>query len=77
MTTAMTIKNNTKVTQRLEELPGDSGEPEDILGEPRLLKPLTKAVVERTLDTEFTHQLGYANRNGKSGKRSSPKRGRS
>lgn len=79
MTTAMTIKNNTKVDQLLDELLKGYKKPEDILGETGLLKQLTQAVVERALDAELTHHLGYAKhdpagrgtgnaRNGKSGK---------
>ncbi len=79
MTTAMTIKNNTKVDRLLDELLKGYKKPEDILGETGLLKQLTQAVVERALDAELTHHLGYAKhdraghgsgnaRNGKSGK---------
>jgi len=75
----MTITNNTKVTQLLDELLKDYRKPEDILGATGLLKQLTKAVVERALDAELTHHLGYIKhdpagygsgntRNGKSGK---------
>src|SRR3989344_396566 len=79
MTTAMTIKNNVKATQLLDELLKDYQKPADILGESGLLKQLTQAVVERALDAELTHHLGYEKhdpagggsgnaRNGKSGK---------
>jgi putative transposase len=33
--------------------------PEDLIGEQGLLKQLTKAVVERALNAELTHHLGY------------------
>lgn len=33
--------------------------PEDLLGEKGLLKELTKALVERALEGELTHHLGY------------------
>jgi putative transposase len=33
--------------------------PEDLIGENGLLKQLTKAVLERALNAELTHQLGY------------------
>jgi putative transposase len=59
MTTVMTIKNNTKVDQLLDELLKGYQKPEDILGESGLLKQLTKAVVERALGAELTHHLGY------------------
>ena len=32
---------------------------EDIIGESGLLKQLTKAILERALESELTHQLGY------------------
>jgi putative transposase len=78
MTTAMTIKNS-KAAALLDELLKDYRKPEDILGESGLLKQLTQAVVERALDAELTHHLGYAKhdpagrgtgnaRNGKSAK---------
>jgi putative transposase len=79
MTTTMTLKNNAKAAQLLDELLKDYKNPEDILGASGLLKQLTQAVVERALDAELTHHLGYAKhdpaghgsgnaRNGKSGK---------
>ena len=61
----------------LEELLKDYKSPEDLLGQEGLLKELTKALVEKALDGELTHHLGYpkhsvskgANaRNGKSKK---------
>ena len=33
--------------------------PEDLIGEQGLLKQLTKALVERALNAELTHHLGY------------------
>src|SRR5881394_3579820 len=33
--------------------------PEDLIGEQGLLKQLTKALVERAMDAELTHHLGY------------------
>src|SRR5438445_13560533 len=54
--------------------------PEDLIGENGLLKQLTKALVERALNAELTHHLGYGkndpqgrgsgnSRNGKSRKK--------
>src|SRR5215467_969339 len=54
--------------------------PEDLIGENGLLKQLTKALVERAMNAELTHQLGYKkndpqgrgsgnSRNGKSRKK--------
>src|SRR6516162_11350889 len=37
--------------------------PEDLIGENGLLKQLTKALVERALNAELTHHLGYAKNN--------------
>src|SRR6185503_5053889 len=33
--------------------------PEDLIGEDGLLKQLTKALIERAMKAELTHQLGY------------------
>ncbi len=61
----------------LEELLKDYKSPEDLLGQDGLLKELTKALVEKALDGELTHHLGYPKhsaskggnaRNGKSKK---------
>jgi putative transposase len=41
-----------------ELLAGYKG-PEDLIGEHGLLKQLTKALVERALNAELTHHLGY------------------
>src|SRR5918911_2812683 len=43
----------------LDQLLKDYQKPEDILGENGLLKQLTKAVLERALQAEITHHLGY------------------
>jgi putative transposase len=43
----------------LDELLKDYQKPEDILGENGLLKQLTKAVIERAMQVELTHHLGY------------------
>jgi transposase-like protein len=44
----------------LDELLKDYTNPQDILGEHGLLKPLTKRLVERALDAALTAHLGYA-----------------
>ena len=57
----------------------DYQKPEDIIGDNGLLKQLTKAILERALESELTHELGYKkhsptgrnrgnSRNGKSSK---------
>ncbi len=43
----------------LDELLKDYKGPEDITGPDGLLKQLTKAVIERTIQAEMTEQLGY------------------
>jgi hypothetical protein len=50
----MTI--NSKV---LDDLLADYKKPEDVIGENGLLKQLTKALLERALQTELTGHLGY------------------
>ena len=63
----------------IDELLQGYEKPEDIVGDSGLLKQLTKSILERALETELTHQLGYAknssegrnsgnNRNGKGSK---------
>jgi putative transposase len=64
----------------LDELLKDYQKPEDLLGQRGLLQQLSKALIERVLDGEMTHHLGYEkhspegrnsgnSRNGKSRKR--------
>jgi putative transposase len=43
----------------IDELLKDYKKPEDITGEDGLLKQLTKAILERALESELTHELGY------------------
>src|ERR687886_3073154 len=43
----------------LDELLKDYRKPEDLLGDNGLHQQLTKALVERALDSELTHHLGY------------------
>lgn len=43
----------------IDELLKDYQKPEDLLGENGLLKELTKRLVERALEGEMTHHLGY------------------
>ena len=50
----MTINNDL-----IDQLLADYQKPEDVLGENGLLKQLTKAVLERALQAELTHHLGY------------------
>ena len=70
----MTIRD-----ELLEELLKDYKNPEDLLGKNGLLKQLTKRLVEKAMEAELTHHLGYEkhspagnntgnSRNGKSSK---------
>src|ERR1051325_5803794 len=70
----------------LDELLKDYQQPEDLLGESGLLQQLSKALIERVLEGELTHHLGYQkhatagnatsnSRNGKSHKTLKGKRG--
>lgn len=43
----------------LDELIKDYKNPEDLLGENGLLKQLTKALLERAMNAELTHELGF------------------
>jgi putative transposase len=43
----------------LDELIKDYKTPEDLIGQSGLLKQLTKALMERALDAELAHHLGY------------------
>lgn len=43
----------------IDELLKNYQKPEDVIGENGLLKQLTKALLERAMDTELTHHLGY------------------
>lgn len=43
----------------LDELIRDYKNPEDLIGEQGLLKQLTKALLERAMEAELTHELGY------------------
>lgn len=72
--------------QVLDELLKDYKTPDDMLGNNGLLQQLTKALVERALEGEMTHHLGYPlhdfsgdnsgnSRNGKSKKTITGKRG--
>lgn len=50
----------------LDELIKDYKNPEDLIGENGLLKQLTKALLERAMEAELTHELGYE-KNARSG----------
>jgi putative transposase len=44
----------------IDKLLADYRGPEDLIGEQGLLKQLTKALVERAMQAELTHHLGYS-----------------
>lgn len=46
-------------TELIDELLKDYQKPEDIIGENGLLKQFVKAVLERAMNAELTHHLGY------------------
>ncbi|MBI3653715.1 MAG: transposase, partial [Acidobacteria bacterium] len=46
----------------LDELMKDYRSPEDLLGEAGLFNQLKKALLERALEGELTHHLGYSKR---------------
>ena len=46
-------------TELIDELLKDYQKPEDIIGENGLLKRFIKAVLERAMNAELTHHLGY------------------
>ena len=52
-------RSKTNMDVLLDELLKDGQSPQDILGEHGLLKGLTKRLVERALQAELTHHLGY------------------
>lgn len=43
----------------LDQLLNEYEKPEDLLGDQGILQQLTKALVERALEGELTHHLGY------------------
>jgi putative transposase len=45
--------------QMADKLLADYKKPEDVLGESGILKQMTKAILERALQGEMTHHLGY------------------
>src|SRR6266571_1285680 len=69
---AMTIRR-----ELIDELLKDYEQPEDILGEGGLFKELTKAVIERCLETELDTHLGYAKHTRKGNARGNMRNGHS
>ena len=50
-------------TELIDELLKDYQKPEDIIGENGLLKRFVKAILERAMNAELTHHLGYEKHN--------------
>ena len=57
-----------------DELIKDYKNPEDLLGEQGLLKQLTKALLERAMEAELTHELGFEKHDRQTAKESSNRR---
>ena len=55
----MTKESTPINTDLINQLLKDYNSPEDVLGDNGLLKQLTKAVLERAMQAELTHHLGY------------------
>ncbi len=53
-------------TDLIDELLKDYQKPEDIIGDNGILKQLTKAILERALESELTHELGYEKHSSRS-----------
>ena len=67
MSETQNLKLPDEINEALDKLIKTYSKPEDIMGENGLLKRLTKAVIERALEGEMTHHLGYEK--GEVGKR--------
>src|SRR2546426_12187349 len=61
----------------IDKLLGDYQKPEDLIGENGLLKQLTKALVERAMNTELTHHLGYKKNDAQGRGRGNSRNGKS
>lgn len=55
----MTKESNVINLDLIDQLLADYKSPEDVLGENGLLKQLTRAVLQRAMQAELTHHLGY------------------
>src|SRR3954451_7028201 len=61
----------------IDKLLGDYQKPEDLIGENGLLKQLTKALVERAMNAELTHHLGYSKNDAKGRSNGNSRNGKS
>jgi putative transposase len=64
-------------TDLIDQLLKDYHSPEDVLGENGLLKQLTKAVLERAMQAELTHHLGYSKHSPAGNKSGNSRNGKS
>ena len=58
----------------LDELIKDYKNPEDLIGENGILKQLTKALLERAMEAELTHELRYEKHDRNSAKETDNRR---
>jgi putative transposase len=64
-------------TDLIDELLKDYKQPDDVLGENGLLKQLTKAVLQRAMQAELTHHLGYSKHSPKGHQSGNSRNGKS
>jgi putative transposase len=64
-------------SQLLDQLLKDYKRPEDLLGEQGILQQLSKALIERVLQSELTHHLGYEKHSPKGRNSGNSRNGRS
>ncbi len=64
-------------TELIDQLLADYQQPEDVLGENGLLKQLTKALLERAMQAELTHHLGYSKHDPKGNHSGNSRNGKS
>lgn len=64
-------------TDLIDELLKDYKQPDDVLGENGLLKQLTKAVLQRAMQAELTHHLGYSKHDPKGNQSGNSRNGNS
>src|SRR2546421_504245 len=60
----------------LDELLKNYKKPEDIIGENGLLKQLSKAILEKALEGELTHHLGYEKHSKEGSKKTNSRNGK-
>ena len=73
----MTKESTPINTDLIDQLLKDYQSPEDVLGENGLLKQLTKALLERAMQAELTHHLGYDKHDSKGNHSGNSRNGKS